>query len=188
GARGGRAGGAPAPRAGGEGKSTCPDPTAWSRRELRLPLTRHNYVDINALCQSHYRRGPSGLDGSRIGWKKGGEPARQRLSSWAGTPDRTAELRAFPPAFAEVNSSGTPGPRARRRRIPSRAEVNRKGRERSRPWNSRQKRSRPACGSIRRPKRRRNFTLPCSRIPRSARSAATEKRDSRFTARKRERS
>src|SRR5262245_5240928 len=46
---------APAPRAAGEGTGTCPEPRAWSRRELRLPLTRHNYVDINPLCQSHYR-------------------------------------------------------------------------------------------------------------------------------------
>src|SRR4029077_6689709 len=43
------------PRAAGEGIGRGGGRTAWSRRELRLPLTRHNYVDINLSCQSRAR-------------------------------------------------------------------------------------------------------------------------------------
>src|SRR5713226_7352861 len=55
---------APSPRAAGEGTGTCREQSAWSRSQLRSPLTRHNYVDINVLCQANC---PDGASGEREG-------------------------------------------------------------------------------------------------------------------------
>src|SRR5262245_8673621 len=74
---------APAPRAAGGGTGTCPEPRAWSRREL--PLTRHNNVDINALCQSYYRG-----DQGRTNGRGGGTGKAQSVPRERGTHYRTA--------------------------------------------------------------------------------------------------
>src|SRR6516225_8766911 len=109
---------APAPRAAGEGTGTCPEPKAWSRREL--PLTRHNYVDINALCQSHYRRGPA----DRMEAESDGKKAGNRLGSVSvlGQILLTARLTPFIPAKAGIQDRSwvpaTGSPRRERRGVP----------------------------------------------------------------------